>query len=131
MGSPAAGCRHIVQPGAVLGCDPEIPPPPRQPPPGEAFAAAAGSHPCGGGFFFEVCMSAELKDFRGKVTVETDCVLEAINRTTGRDKSEIAREVLHKWALSQIDAATVLRRLLEVEGVPGSGDGVRGNRRES
>ena len=40
-------------------------------------------------------MSAELKDFRGKITSETDAVLEAINRADGRDKSEIAREVLH------------------------------------
>lgn len=34
-------------------------------------------------------MSIPLIDFRGKVTPETDAVLEAIQRSTGRDKSEI------------------------------------------
>ena len=76
-------------------------------------------------------MSATLKDFRGKVTAETDAVLEALNRTTGKDKSEIAREVLHKWASDQIHAASVMHRLLQAEGLPGIADGVAGNRRES
>ena len=76
-------------------------------------------------------MSAPLKDFRGKVTAETDAVLEALNRTTGKDKSEIAREVLHKWASDQIHAASVRHRLLQAEGLPGIADGIAGNRRES
>ena len=33
-------------------------------------------------------MSQPLRDFRGKVTVETDVALEAEHRVTGRDKSE-------------------------------------------
>lgn len=61
-------------------------------------------------------MSAELKDFRGKITTETDAVLEAINRAEGRDKSEIAREVLHEWAVKKIHAATVIAKLLKGEG---------------
>jgi len=76
-------------------------------------------------------MSAELKDFRGKITPETDAVLEAINRTTGRDKSEIAREVLHKWASEQIEVAMVLDRLMRAEGLPGIVSGVAGKIRES
>lgn len=56
-------------------------------------------------------MSAELKDFRGKITPETDAVLEAINRVEGRDKSEIAREVLHEWATRQIHVASLVTRL--------------------
>lgn len=39
-------------------------------------------------------MSEELKDLRTKVTRRTNAVLEALNRATGRDKSEIAREIL-------------------------------------
>lgn len=75
-------------------------------------------------------MSTPLKDFRGKVTAETDAVLEALNRTTGKDKSEIAREVLHRWASEQIHAASVMHRLLQAEGLPGIEDGAPGNRRD-
>lgn len=83
-------------------------------------------------------MAAELKDFRGKVTVETDCVLEALNRVTGRDKSEIAREVLHEWAMERVHMNNVLGRLLKAEGVlaaseglPAASQGIPGNSRES
>ena len=65
-------------------------------------------------------MSAELKDFRGKITTETDAVLEAINRVEGRDKSEIAREVLHEWAVRQIHVATLVARLHKGEGSSGA-----------
>lgn len=61
-------------------------------------------------------LSAELKDFRGKVTPETDAVLEALNRATGRDKSEIAREVLHGWASEQLEAARLMVRFTSGEG---------------
>lgn len=81
-------------------------------------------------------MSLELKDFRGKITTEADCVLEAQARVTGKDRQEIAREVLHAWALRQIDEATVLARLLRAEGVSvaseglvGESQGVRGGRK--
>ena len=76
-------------------------------------------------------MSTPLKDFRGKVTAETDAVLEALNRATGRDKSEIARDVLHRWASDQIHAASVMHQLLKSEGLPGIDSGAAGNRRES
>lgn len=81
-------------------------------------------------------MSLDLKDFRGKITTEADCVLEAQARVTGKDRQEIAREVLHAWALRQIDEATVLARLLRAEGVSvasegrvGESQGVRGSRK--
>lgn len=64
-------------------------------------------------------MSAELKDFRGKITAETDAVLEAINRASGRDKSEIAREVLHKWAIDQIHTASLITKLASPKGLAG------------
>lgn len=75
-------------------------------------------------------MSAELKDFRGKITAETDAVLDAINRADGRDKSEIARCVLHEWAIGRIHEATILDRLLKAEGLSGITGGAAGNRRE-
>lgn len=81
-------------------------------------------------------MSLDLKDFRGKITTEADCVLEAQARVTGKDRQEIAREVLHAWALRQIDEATVLARLLRAEGVSvaseglvGESQGMRGSRK--
>lgn len=76
-------------------------------------------------------MSAPLKDFRGKITAEADCVLEAINRVTGKDKSEIVREILHDWALERIDQHSVLTRLLTSEGLLAADEGIAGNRRAS
>ena len=68
-------------------------------------------------------MSAELKDFRGKITAEADCVLEAMNRVSGRDRSEIVRDILHKWAIERIHEHSVLARLLEREGITGESQG--------
>ena len=62
-------------------------------------------------------MSIPLIDFRGKVTPETDAVLESIHRTTGRDKSEIAREWLHRIALKEIHASIELGKILRREGL--------------
>lgn len=62
-------------------------------------------------------MSLPLIDFRGKVTPETDAVLEAIQRSTGRDKSEIARDWLHKLALKEIHASIELHKILRREGL--------------
>jgi len=56
-------------------------------------------------------MAADLKDFRGKVTIETHCALEAENRVSGEDKSVIARRVLHEWALKRLEIAKVQLRL--------------------
>lgn len=76
-------------------------------------------------------MAVELKDLRAKITPRTNAVLEALNRSTGRDKSEIARDILDKWAAEQIHAATLIDRMLAVEGEPGIGEGSSGNRGES
>ncbi len=53
-------------------------------------------------------MSLELKDLRLKATVETDCALDAYAVANELDKSEVAREILHRWATKQIEAARVL-----------------------
>lgn len=71
-------------------------------------------------------MSLPLVDFRGKVTPETDAVLEAIQRSTGRDKSEIAREWLHRIALKEIGAAIELQKILEREGLGCTNEGGSG-----
>ncbi len=75
-------------------------------------------------------MSAELRNFRGKVTIETDCALEAENRVTGEDKSVIARNILHEWAIEKIRIAKVMDSLLRSEGEPGIASGAEGNLRE-
>lgn len=72
-------------------------------------------------------MGIELKDFRGRITPETDCALEALARASGQERQEIVRNILHKWAKEQIHAATVMHRLLQAEGLPGIGGGTAGN----
>jgi len=62
-------------------------------------------------------MSIPLIDFRCKVTLEADAVLEAAHDSTGVDKSEIARGVLHEWALLEIKKQMVLRSKLKSKGI--------------
>ena len=75
-------------------------------------------------------MGVELKDFRGRITPEADCVLEAEARSTGRDRQEIVREILHEWAERRIHGASVLHNLLRAEGLKGIAEGTTGNVRE-
>ena len=72
-------------------------------------------------------MADELRDLRAKITVETDVAVDAISRVTGRDRSEIVRDVLHKWALEQVQIATVLNNKLKGEGIAAALEGARGN----
>lgn len=74
-------------------------------------------------------MSIELIDFRGKITPEAHAALEAVSRTTGKDRSEIVRDLVHAWAMEQIHSATVLQGLLKAQGLTGIDGGVSGNRR--
>lgn len=62
-------------------------------------------------------MSLPLIDQRIKITPEAASLLEAVHVSTGKDKSEIARDVLHKWAVVEIKAAMVLCDELEVKGI--------------
>ena len=68
-------------------------------------------------------MSLPLIDLRAKVTPEADAVLEAVQRATGKDKSEVVRDVLHRWALQEIHAASVLQSILQREGLGGASEG--------
>lgn len=72
-------------------------------------------------------MSADLRDLRAKITVETDCALTATSRARGMDRSEIVREVLHVWAQQQIDAAMLLQKQLIAEGLLAARKGSGGN----
>ncbi len=71
-------------------------------------------------------MSLPLIDLRAKVTPEADAVLEAIQRSTGKDKSEVVRDVLHSWAMKEIHASNVLHSILQREGITGAVEGSAG-----
>lgn len=72
-------------------------------------------------------MSAELRDFRGKITVETYLALESEARAFDRDKADILREVMHAWALRVFHRSTVLERLRKAEGLSGADEGRAGD----
>ena len=48
-------------------------------------------------------MTTELIDLRTKITALADKWLDIESKVTGKDRCEIAREVLHKIALEHID----------------------------
>lgn len=75
-------------------------------------------------------MAAELIDFRGKITAEASCVLEAEHRVSGEDQSAIVRNILHEWAVQKIKVANITDSLLRSEGLPGIGGGIAGNNGE-
>jgi hypothetical protein len=75
-------------------------------------------------------MSLELRDLRAKVTVETDAVLLVESRITGKDRSEIVRDILSEWAEQRVHAAKLLVAMLERDGLLGVGEGTLGSARE-
>lgn len=58
-----------------------------------------------------------MHDFRGQVTDEAHVVLCAISRTTGKTHQDIARDVLHAWAVERLHEATLMQRLAAAEGI--------------
>lgn len=52
-----------------------------------------------------------------RVTQETACVVEAKHRATGKEKSEIVREVLDAWAQKEIHESNLLNELLKANGL--------------
>lgn len=62
-------------------------------------------------------MSAELRELRARITVEADAALDCVAKGSGRDRSEIARDVLHVWALEQMTIANLLMSKLKAEGL--------------
>lgn len=65
-------------------------------------------------------MAADLKDFRGKLTALGYCWLEAEHRATGKDQSEIVRDLVHEWASLKSMAAIEAQKLMEAEGIAGN-----------
>ncbi len=62
-------------------------------------------------------MALELRDLRAKLQlVENDAMLDAVGRVMGKDRSEIAREILHRWALEQLEIGKVARKRMDHEG---------------
>lgn len=59
---------------------------------------------------------ADLRDLRAKLHAETDQVLDAVSRATGKDKSEIVREVMQAWAKEEVHKATMVLRLTDRKG---------------
>ena len=58
--------------------------------------------------------------------METDCALDAYALAHQLDKTEVAREVLHKWAQKQIEASMLLQSRLKREGLPVADKGKSG-----
>lgn len=65
-------------------------------------------------------MADELRDLRAKISVQTDAALDAHSNVSGRDRSEIVRDILHKWALEQVAISTLLEARLRAEGMSAS-----------
>ena len=76
-------------------------------------------------------MSLPLIDARIKITHESDAVLEAVHQATGRDRSEVARDVLHEWALLKIHEASLIDQRLKREGLRGIAGGPAGYVRDA
>jgi hypothetical protein len=72
-------------------------------------------------------MSLDLRDLRTKITPEAEIALEVEAAITGRDKSEIVRELVQEWAERRIHAATVLADRLRREGHNGEVQGGAGH----
>jgi predicted DNA-binding protein len=60
--------------------------------------------------------AGELRDLRAKLDAETDQVLDAFSRATGKDKSAIVREVMAEWAKGEVHKATLILRLATRKG---------------
>lgn len=69
-------------------------------------------------------MSLELVDFRCKLTMETFCAIAAYARAHEMDKSELVRDVMHKWAMKQIDGASMLHACLKAKGLTAAAEGI-------
>lgn len=74
-------------------------------------------------------MSLPLKSFRLRITPETAVALEAEARGFCQDRAEIAREILHAWAVKRLHTARVSAGLAVAEGLVGADEGMRGRRR--
>lgn len=65
-------------------------------------------------------MAEELVDFRGRITPLTDVYLEAECRATGREKSEVVREILHGWGMRRHEVQCHAAKALRARGIAGN-----------
>jgi hypothetical protein len=72
---------------------------------------------------------ADLVDCRSKITAEADLMLEAIAKSTGKDKSELVREIVQGWFQSRWEEHEMIKRLFrgKREGAESAGEGKPGN----
>lgn len=61
-------------------------------------------------------MSADLIDFRTKLTPRSHAVLTAVARASGREMSELVRELVDRWADERVHESTLVLRLARGEG---------------
>jgi len=71
-------------------------------------------------------MALPLVDCRIKISQHSDAVLELIHRQTGKDKSEIHREILHAWALEKFNELRLLSEIMSDKGLPRELEGAPG-----
>jgi hypothetical protein len=73
-------------------------------------------------------MSEELRDLRARITGRTWAVLEAQAQASGKEKSELVREILDGWAAREIHEFSLLGKYLKAEGLDAAsaGSGGRG-----
>jgi hypothetical protein len=72
-------------------------------------------------------MSAELFDFRAKLTRDTRVWLEYKARRSGRDKQDIVREALHKIASQELHEADDMSAYAREQGLFGARGGIAGH----
>jgi hypothetical protein len=72
---------------------------------------------------------ADLVDSRAKITAESDLMLDAIARSSGKDKSELIREILHGWYLARWEEHETIKKLFfnRCEGADRESQGMAGN----
>ena len=72
---------------------------------------------------------ADLVDCRSKITQEADLMLTAISISTGKDKSELVREIVQGWFSSRWAEHETIKRLFfnQREGGDSATEGAPGN----
>lgn len=69
-------------------------------------------------------MSLPVKDYRGGITPLSHAVLSSIAEANGMEMQELVRDVLHKFALKQVRACSLIQRSLKANGITPERNGV-------
>lgn len=76
-------------------------------------------------------MATDLRSVHVRITVETDAVVDAKAKALDKDRAEILRDVLHQWALKEIEVGRLIEQRLRAEGISGSSAGGSGSGADS